>query len=101
MSRPLILGSILSGVCVALAVISMLWTPFDHTALDIPGKLQPPGGVHVLGTDHLGRDMLSMIMVGTRTSIAVALLALAIGVGLGVPLEGGVDVTQVEQRHGQ
>ena len=42
--------------------------------------------IHLLGTDHLGRDMLSMTMVGARTSIMVALVALAIGLSLGVPL---------------
>jgi len=41
---------------------------------------------HPLGTDHFGRDILSMIMVGARTSIAVALVAVGIGMGLGVPL---------------
>ena len=39
-----------------------------------------------LGTDHFGRDMLSMIMVGARNSIAVALVAVGIGMGIGVPL---------------
>ena len=44
-------------------------------ALDIPDKLQPPSAAHWFGTDHFGRDILSMIMVGARTSIAVALVA--------------------------
>ena len=39
-----------------------------------------------MGTDHFGRDILSMIMVGARTSIAVALVAVGIGMGVGVPL---------------
>ncbi|WP_227271409.1 ABC transporter permease [Roseobacter weihaiensis] len=86
MSRPLILGACLSAGFVAMALLSLVWTPHDHTLLDIPGKLQTPGGTHLLGTDHLGRDILSMVMVGTRTSIAVALVALVIGLCLGVPL---------------
>ena len=40
----------------------------------------------VFGTDHFGRDILTMIMVGARTSIAVALIAVGIGLGFGVPL---------------
>jgi peptide/nickel transport system permease protein len=68
------------------ALVSFVWTPFSHTAMDIPNKLQGVGGAHLLGTDHFGRDILSMIMVGARTSIAVALVAVGIGMGLGVPL---------------
>ena len=68
------------------AGLSYLWTPFDHTALNIPAKLQTPNGTHWLGTDHFGRDILSMLMVGARTSIAVAFVAVGIGIGLGVPL---------------
>ncbi|WP_298844662.1 ABC transporter permease [uncultured Roseobacter sp.] len=86
MNRQLVSGLCLSGFFILLAVLSLVWTPFDHTALNIPDKLKPPGGVHLLGTDHLGRDILSMVMVGARTSVAVALLALAIGLILGVPL---------------
>ncbi|MGD9294933.1 MAG: ABC transporter permease [Roseobacter sp.] len=86
MSRPLILGALLSAGFIALALLSLVWTPYDYTLLNIPEKLQNPNAVHLLGTDQLGRDILSMVMVGTRTSIAVALVALAIGLTLGVPL---------------
>ncbi len=86
MKRNLILGAVLSSLVALAALLSFVWTPFDHTAMNIPSRFQPPGGSHVLGTDHFGRDMLSMIMVGARTSIAVALVAVGIGMALGVPL---------------
>ncbi|MEY8840582.1 ABC transporter permease, partial [Cribrihabitans sp. XS_ASV171] len=86
MRRNLILGAILSSLVLLAALLSFLWTPYDHAALNIPAKLQPPGAEHWFGTDHFGRDMFSMIMVGARTSIAVALIAVGIGMGLGVPL---------------
>ncbi|WP_170405893.1 ABC transporter permease [Ruegeria arenilitoris] len=86
MSRSLILGVGLSSVVVLMALLSFLWTPYDHAALNIPDKLQPPNVQHWFGTDHFGRDMFSMIMVGARTSIAVALVAVGIGMGFGVPL---------------
>jgi peptide/nickel transport system permease protein len=60
--------------------------PQDVGAMDIPNRMKPPSGAHPLGTDHFGRDILSMIMVGARTSIAVAVVAVVIGMGLGVPL---------------
>ncbi len=86
MTRNLIIGGLLSVVFVAAALMSFLWTPFDHAALNIPAKLQGPNAIHLLGTDHFGRDILSMIMVGARTSIAVALVTVGIGMSLGIPL---------------
>lgn len=86
MNRSLWIGAALSLLFVLAAGLSFVWTPYDHAALNIPAKLQTPSATHLLGTDHFGRDILSMIMVGARTSIAVALLAVGIGMGLGVPL---------------
>lgn len=86
MNRTLILGGALSALVLLAALLSFLWTPYDHAAMNIPAKLQPPNAQHWLGTDHFGRDLLSMIMVGARTSIAVALVAVGIGMGAGVPL---------------
>lgn len=86
MSRTLVFGGALSALIVLAALLSFVWTPFEHTAMNIPGKLQAPNGTHWFGTDHFGRDMFSMIMVGARTSMAVAFVAVGIGVGLGVPL---------------
>ena len=86
MSRNLIIGGLLSSLVLLAALVSFLWTPFDHAAMNIPAKLQTPNAQHWLGTDHFGRDLMSMIMVGARTSIAVALVAVGIGMGAGVPL---------------
>ena len=86
MNRNLILGAGLTAVFVLAALISFAWVPYDVTQMDIANKIKPPSPAHPLGTDHFGRDILSMIMVGARTSIAVALVAVGIGMGLGVPL---------------
>ena len=86
MSRNLLLGGALSAVFVGAALLSFLWTPGDVEAMNIAGRLQAPNAENLLGTDHFGRDILSMIMVGARTSIAVALVAVGIGMGVGVPL---------------
>ncbi len=84
--RTLIIGAALFGFFLTAALLSYVWTPFDVTALDIVARLRPPGAVHWFGTDHFGRDIFSMIMVGARTSIAVAIVAVAIGIGIGTPL---------------
>ncbi|WBU60691.1 ABC transporter permease [Paracoccus albus] len=86
MRWTLIIGAVLAGIAVLAAALSFVWAPFDVTQMDVANKLQPPTSSHWLGTDHFGRDILSMVMVGARTSIAVALIAVGIGIGLGVPL---------------
>ena len=86
MKPGLIIGSFLSIIFIGLAFFSFIWIPYDIEALEISNKLKNPNLNHWLGTDHFGRDILSMIMMGARTSIAVALLAVGIGVVIGVPL---------------
>lgn len=80
------LGVALSLCALFAALLSLVWTPHDVTALAIADKLKPPSAAHWLGTDHFGRDIASMLMAGAQTSIAVALVAVGIGIGLGVPL---------------
>lgn len=82
----LAIGLAMSLVFAVLGLASLVWTPFPITEIAIPRRFQPPGDVHWLGTDHLGRDVFSLIMSGTLTSFTVALAAVVIGVGLGVPM---------------
>lgn len=87
LSHPVfVAGFVLSVFFVALALVSFGWTPFDPTKLNIANKLQTPSYEHWFGTDHFGRDIFSMIMVGARVSIAVAFVAVGIGMIVGVPL---------------
>ena len=79
-------GLALSLLFVAAALVSFLWTPFDPTKMAIANKLQSPSAANWFGTDHFGRDIFSMIMVGARVSIAVAFVAVGIGMVIGVPL---------------
>ena len=87
MTRPaLVIGAVVSGVFLAAALLSLVWVPHDITGVSIATRLQPSSATHLLGTDHLGRDLLSMLMVGAQTSIAVAVIAVGIGMAIGVPL---------------
>ena len=86
MPVQLTIGAVISAFFLALVALSFAWTPHDVTQLVIADKLQGPSATYPLGTDHLGRDLLSMLMEGGRTSIAVAIIAVGIGIGLGVPL---------------
>ncbi|BBD38496.1 peptide ABC transporter permease [Aminobacter sp. Y103A] len=85
-NRSFVIGLVIALVVAAMAAISFFWTPFDVTRLVVADRMQPPSAEHWFGTDHFGRDVLSMIMIGARNSIAVALVAVVIGMGIGVPL---------------
>ncbi len=84
--RMLVAGGALVALFTLAAALSLVWTPYPVDIVDIPARMQPPGWPHLLGTDHFGRDILSMLMVGARTSIAVSIVAIVIGMGVGVPL---------------
>ena len=85
-SPNLVIGLILTLLFVGLALVSLVWTPYDYVAQNIPNKLKPPSAEHWLGTDHFGRDIFSMIMVGARTSIAVAFIAVTVAAVIGTPI---------------
>jgi len=80
----LTVGAALTAVVVLVALVSLVWTPQSATAIDVAHKLAAPSAVHWLGTDHFGRDIASMLMVGAQNSIMVGIVAVSIGVGLGV-----------------
>lgn len=82
----LVVGAAMSAFFLAVALLSFIWTPYPVETLDISARLQPVGGEYLLGTDHFGRDVLSMLMAGARTSIGVAVLAVGIGMAIGIPL---------------
>jgi peptide/nickel transport system permease protein len=81
-----VVGGIVFAVIAAMGLVSLVWTPWDPTALDISSKFRPPSAENWLGTDQYGRDTLSMIMRGAVTSLAVSVLAVGLGMGFGVPL---------------
>lgn len=85
----LVVGGILVGLVVATALLSYFWTPHDPGRINVRQRLAPLGTPgHLLGTDRVGRDMLSQIMAGARTSLYVAvvstLVALMLGTALGL-----------------
>ena len=89
---PLVLLSILWLVAtVAVALLVQDVAPYDYTRMDLRARLAPPwllGGTidHLLGTDELGRDVLSRLLYSIRMSLLVALLGTAIGATLGTAL---------------
>lgn len=80
------IGGTLVALLLFTAALSFFWTPYSPVDLDIPNKLQPPSAAHWLGTDSLGRDIGSLLIVGARNSIAVGVLAVGIGIAFGVAI---------------
>ena len=68
------------------ALASYVWAPAAAFEIDVPHKLEAPSAAHWLGTDSLGRDVVALLVVGSRVSIAVGLIAVGIGIGFGVAL---------------
>jgi peptide/nickel transport system permease protein len=85
-SPNFVIGATITLVFVLAALVSFVWTPYDYLLQNIPNKLKPPSAEHWFGTDHFGRDIFSMIMVGARTSIAVAFIAVTVAMVIGVPI---------------
>ena len=81
-----VLGAILSLALLAAALLSLVWTPWSPYDMDLANKLQPPSTAHWLGTDVYGRDIVSLLLVGARSSILVGVVAVGIGVTIGTLL---------------
>lgn len=85
--RPnLAIGAAVILVLVALALVSLVWTPVAPTRMQIVHKLKPPLAFGLLGTDQFGRDIASMLMVGAWNSLSTAALAVALGGAAGTAL---------------
>ena len=80
------LGMSVFAVIAALLLLTPWISPHDPTALDLRLRLAPPDPQHWLGTDHLGRDVLSRLLEGGRFSVSIVLVTLLLSVGIGTAL---------------
>lgn len=79
-------GIIVVAVIAVTALVSLLWTPFDPQASDIGDRWLPPSWPHLLGTDDTGRDILSLLMAGARTTVFVSVGAGIVATVVGIAL---------------
>lgn len=86
-SKLAMIGLVLVGFVIAFSLLLPLFLPFDPVQMNVRNALQPPGGAHLLGTDHFGRDLLTRLAYGGIISLqvgfAVTILSVVVGVGLG------------------
>lgn len=86
--RTSVVGLVIVTVLVLVAIFAPVLSPYDPTAIDPRASFQPPSAEHWLGTDQLGRDLLSRLIHGARWTLGASLLAtvgiVAIGVAVGM-----------------
>jgi peptide/nickel transport system permease protein len=84
--RSFMTGGVLTLFVISAALLSTIWTPWSAYEIDVAHKLNPPSATHWLGTDVLGRDIVSLLLVGARSSIVVGVIAVGIGLLVGASL---------------
>lgn len=79
-------GIIVLAIVGITALVSLFWTPFNPKTVDVGSAWLGPSWRHVLGTDNLGRDILSLLMAGARTAVLIAVGAGIVATIIGVTL---------------
>lgn len=83
--RIVIGGTLVAGLLL-IAIFAPLIAPYDPIAVDASQALEPPGSLHWLGTDDLGRDVFSRVVYGSRISLSVGVISVSIGFIFGVSI---------------
>ncbi|MED4017597.1 nickel transporter permease [Sutcliffiella cohnii] len=83
-NKAALVGAGVVLVFVILAIFAPLIAPYDPKLVDMPKKLQTPSAEHWLGTDEMGRDILSRLIFGARVSLTVGVLSTLLGAIIGV-----------------
>ncbi|KLK92542.1 peptide ABC transporter permease [Microvirga vignae] len=86
LNAALVIGGILTALLIATALLSLVWTPEVPTRVRVAMRLKAPLEAGLLGTDHFGRDVLSLLMVGAWNSLAIAWPAVLLGAAIGTAI---------------
>jgi peptide/nickel transport system permease protein len=81
-----IVGAVIVLSLISLSLLAPVIAPYDPTAIDVYNVLSPPSKTHLLGTDELGRDLLSRIIWGSRVSLKVGFVAVGIAITIGISI---------------
>jgi peptide/nickel transport system permease protein len=85
LSLTLWAGIVLVGLHVVVGLLTLVWLPYDPNAF-VGGRLEGASWLHWTGTDRLGRDLFTQLMIGSRIALLVGVCAVAIGGVIGVTL---------------
>lgn len=78
------MGAVTVLSLITVSLLAPFIAPYDPTTIDVHNVLSPPGKAHLLGTDELGRDLLSRIIWGSRVSLKVGFVAVGIAIMIGI-----------------
>lgn len=84
--RGAVAGAMVVLAFTLMAILARFLVPYDPLAQDLPARLQPPGPSHWLGTDDLGRDVLSRLIAGASISLQVGLVSVALALAGGTAI---------------
>src|SRR4030043_2251647 len=83
-NRLSVIGAVIVLLLITVSLLAPFISPYDPTAIDVRHTLSPPSKTHLLGTDELGRDLLSRIIWGSRVSLKVGFVAVGIAIVIGI-----------------
>jgi peptide/nickel transport system permease protein len=87
--KPAMAGSAIILIFVLAAIFASYISPYDPEKTDLDNLLAPPSAEHLMGTDELGRDLLTRLLYGGRVSLSIGVMAMALAVIVGA-LVGGL-----------
>ncbi|MGK4115596.1 ABC transporter permease [Lysinibacillus capsici] len=88
--KMLIFWLVILGLLVGFTLFSSWLVPFEPNAMDMNHIYEAPNGIHLLGTDQLGRDVLSRLLVGGRVTLFIATLSVVLSSIIGI-IYGGIS----------
>jgi peptide/nickel transport system permease protein len=86
--KPAMVGSVIIFIFVFAAVFAPYISPYDPNKTDLDNILVGPSAQHLMGTDELGRDLLTRILYGGRVSLSIGVMAMALAVVVGAIVGG-------------
>lgn len=99
LNPSLVVGGAVVACVVVMALVSFVWTPYDPTLVDASQRLLGLSSRHWFGTDKFGRDVVSQILMGSRTTLFVGFVAVGVAAVIGVPL--GILAAMTPRRLGE
>jgi len=86
--KPAMIGTTIILIFALAAIFAPYISPWDPVKTNLDAMLQPPSAEHIMGTDELGRDLLTRILYGGRVSLSIGVMAMALAVVVGAVVGG-------------